>query len=157
MKNRLLPLLALSVLSGISINPPAHAFTAEIREIETVIEKTVGTKVLWSNGHSLCKRNTYGFYHLGKNIVVMCQGNHHYDYNELVGTLKHEGWHAVQHRCNNNRAALSDELIRKNMDLRTSDVLHGYPHKQHRSEAEARVVEKIPTRNWIQGVKVYCF
>lgn len=155
-KKSLLTLLALTVLSGISITPSAHAFAEEIREIETVIEKTVGTKVLWSNGHSLCKRNTYGFYHPAKDVVVMCQENHKYDYHQLVATLKHEGWHAVQYKCNNNRAALSDELIRKHMDSRTSDVLHSYPHKQHRSEAEARIVEKIPTANWIQGVKIYC-
>ena len=156
MKKCLLQLLALTVLSGISITPSAHAFTEEIRDIESVIEKTVGTKVLWSNGHSLCKSNLYGFYNPAKDVVVMCQGNHRHDYGELVGTLKHEGWHAVQNKCNNNRAALSDELIRKHMDTRTSDVLHSYPHKQHRSEAEARVVERIPTANWIQGVKIYC-
>ena len=156
MKKSFLTLLVLTMVPGISLTPSAHAFTEELRAIETVMETTVGTKVIWSNGHSLCKNNSYGFYHTGKDLVVMCQENHQYDYRELVGTLKHEGWHAVQHKCNKNRAALSDELIRKHMDSRTSDVLHDYPHKQHRSEAEARVVEKIPTPNWIQGVKVYC-
>ena len=156
MKKSLLSLLSLTLLSGVSLTNSANAFTEEIHSIETVIETTVGTKVLWSNGHSLCEKNLYGFYHPGKDVVVMCQGNHQYNYRELVGTLKHEGWHAVQHKCNNNRAALSDDLIRKHMDSRTSDVLHGYPHKQHRSEAEARVVERIPTANWIQGVKIYC-
>ena len=156
MKTKLLSLLTLSLLSGLITAPMAHSFTSEIKAIEAVIETTVGTKVLWSNGHSLCRSNLYGFYHPGKDIVVMCQGNHRYDYAELVGTLKHEGWHAVQQKCNKNRAAFSDELIRKHMDSRTGDVLHSYPHKQHRSEAEARIVEKIPTQNWIQGVKIYC-
>ena len=155
-KKSLLLLLVMTVASGISLPPPAQEFTEELRAIETIIETTIGTKVLWSNGHLLCTKNTYGFYHPGKDVVVMCQENHHSDYPELVATLKHEGWHAVQHKCNKNRAALSDELIRKHMDSRTSDVLHDYPHKQHRSEAEARVVERIPTPNWIQGVKIYC-
>ena len=87
MKKSLLHLLALIVLSAISPAPSAHAFTDEILAIETVIENIVGTKVLWSNGHSLCKKNLYGFYHPGKDVIVMCQGNHQYDYRELVGTL----------------------------------------------------------------------
>ena len=146
----------LSVVASTWLANPVHSFTSEINAIESVIENRVGTKVLWSNGHDLCKGNIYGFYNPGKDVVVMCQENHSFDYNELIGTLKHEGWHAVQHKCNNNKAALSDELIRKHMDSRTRNVLHNYPHKQHRSEAEARVVENIPTKNWINGVEFYC-
>jgi len=157
MIKKLLSLTVISVIStALAAAPSAHSFTDEIRAVEAVIEKTVGTKVLWSNGHTLCKRNTYGFYHPGRDLVVMCQENHDYDYRELVSTLKHEGWHAVQHKCNFNRAALSDQLINKHMDSRTRNILYSYPNKQHRSEAEARVVEKIPTQNWIQGVKIYC-
>ena len=144
------------LLTPFSIASSVKAFTPELKRIESVIENHVGTKVLWSNGHEACNRNTFGFYNPSKDIVVMCQENHRYDYQELVATLKHEGWYAVQVKCNKGRAALSDDQIRTHMNRRTRGVLHDYPHKQHRSEAEARVVELIPTPNWIQGVKTYC-
>lgn len=156
MRKKFLLASFLSVIASSWLGNPAHSFTNEINAVESVIESKVGTKVMWSNGHNLCKGDIYGFYNPGKDVVVMCQKNHSFDYSELVGTLKHEGWHAVQRKCNNNIAALSDDLIRKHMDSQTRTVLHKYPHKQHRSEAEARVVEKIPTKNWIKGVEFYC-
>lgn len=139
----------------------ANAFTSELTEIERVIETEVGTKVQWSNGSQECKDQNfgvlYGFYQPSQNRIVICQKNHQRDYDELVRTLRHEGWHAVQHRCRGRRASLSDHLIRSKISQRDREsVMNGYHHSQHRSEAEARVVEFIPTPNWIKGVRHYC-
>jgi hypothetical protein len=86
----------------------------------------------------------------------MCQSNHNRNYDELIGTLKHEGWHAVQAKCNGSRASLSDEQIRHSLKERDKRILHQYHPNQHRAEAEARVVEQIPAKNWIRGVITYC-
>jgi len=43
-KKSLLHLLALTVASGIALTPSAHAFTEEIRAIETVIETLSGRR-----------------------------------------------------------------------------------------------------------------
>ena len=137
---------------------PANAFTQEIFNIEATIETQVRTNVIWSNGHDFClqKQGLYGAYIPHADFIIVCQENHNHDYEELVGTLKHEGWHAVQVKCNNYRAALSDDQIRPHLKDRDRKNLHSYHPKQTRAEAEARVVEQIPTDAWIRGVKAYC-
>jgi hypothetical protein len=135
----------------------ALAFTAELKEIQMVIKNVVETRVLWSNGHPFCQRGgLLGAYIGNIDTIIMCQENHNRDYDELVRTLKHEGWHAVQAKCNQGKAALSDEQIRAHLQHRDRRNLHEYHPRQHRAEAEARVVEQIPTPNWIRGVKTYC-
>ena len=138
--------------------PPAQAFTQELADIEAVIELRVRTNVIWSDGHEFClqRQGLYGAYIPHADFIIMCQENHNRDYNELVGTLKHEGWHAVQVKCNQYRAALSDDQIRPHLKDRDRKNLHGYHPKQARAEAEARVVEQIPTDAWIRGVNAYC-
>lgn len=137
--------------------PSANAFTQELADIEATTEKNIGTAVIWSDGHEFCsKQYLLGAYIPSKDFIIICQSNHGQNYDELVGTLKHEGWHAVQHKCNDFRAALSDEQIRPHLKDRDRKNLHSYHPKQTRAEAEARVVEQIPTRAWIRAVKVYC-
>ena len=41
----------------------------------------------------------------------MCEGFHRGDFLELVDTLKHEGWHAVQHQCREGSPLLSEQQI----------------------------------------------
>ena len=146
------------ILIGVLFAPAANAFTQELENIEATIEGEVGTPVVWSDGHEFCAETNglLGAYIPSKDLVIICQSNHNKNYNELVGTLKHEGWHAVQHKCNDFRAALSDEQIRPHLKDRDRRNLHSYHPKQTRAEAEARVVEQIPTRAWIRGVKIYC-
>jgi hypothetical protein len=144
------------LIAGLFLSPAATAFTEEIRQIEAVIESTINTRVLWSNGDPACRESIYGFYNFKNDVVVMCQENHKRNYAELVGTLKHEGWHAVQVKCNASRAALTDEQIRPHLQDRDRTNLHGYHPRQTRAEAEARVIEQIPTPAWIKGVLSYC-
>ena len=134
---------------------PAQAFTPELQGVEDTIER-IGTKVLWSMGFPGCKPGILGFYRASINTVVICQDNHRRNVDELLSTLKHEGWHAVQQQCNHNRAALSDEQIRPYLNKNDRLNLHRYHPRQQRAEAEARVVEQIPTTAWIRGVKTYC-
>ena len=134
----------------------ANALNAHFRQVEHVVE-SIGAKVLWADRNTNgCKRNLLGFYSPSKRTVIMCQGNAR-NINGLLSTLKHEGWHAAQHICNNNRAALTDEQIRSATtpsDRRT--ILSNYPAHQYRAEAEARVIEQLPVPNYIDGFKVYC-
>jgi len=144
------------ILLLLLIPSSALAFTEELRQIENQIE-ALGTPVKWATSHSLCMEGLYGAYVPLDDVVFICQGNHDRgDYAELLGTLKHEGWHVVQIKCNNSRAALRDDQIRPHLKPRDRRSLHGYHPKQTRSEAEARVVEQLPTEGWLNGVRAYC-
>ena len=150
MKDRLFFLLLISFTQ-----PAANSFTAELYDIEYQIE-SIGVPVIWVKNHSLCTRNLLGAYIPAHKTVFICQSNHNRDYFELVGTLKHEGWHAAQHICNRGRAALPDHKIRLGLTTSSKSVLHQYHPKEQRSEAEARVIEQFPTSNWIKGFRAYC-
>ena len=143
-------------LAAVALSQPAKAFTTELTWLEGAIER-IGTKVIWVNKHEICRPGLMGAYVPAKDIVFICQGNHQLNYAELVATLKHEGWHAVQAKCNDGRQAISDRKIRNAMQKRDKRILHGYHPKKQRAEAEARVVERFPTPNWLQGVRAYCY
>ena len=134
---------------------PQHV-ESELLQLQSVIEGTVGSTVIWLETHELCREGLFGAYIPTKDTLFMSIANHQGDWEELKGTTRHEGWHAVQFKCNNYRAALRDEQIRAHLKPRDKRTLHGYHPKQHRAEAEARVVEQIPTHNWIKGVEIYC-
>ena len=129
---------------------------AELRQIEEAIEIYIDSEVLWLNNHKLCRKGLYGAYIPSEDTMFICIDNHLGDWEELKGTVRHEGWHAVQIKCNNYRAALKDVQIRAHLKPRDKRTLHDYHPKNHRAEAEARVVEQIPTANWIKGVQAYC-
>ena len=135
--------------------PHANAFTDELRKIEKEIE-AIGTPVYWANSHPLCTEGLLGAYIPKEDKIFICQANHQKDYLELVGTLKHEGWHAVQKKCTKNVAILSDQQLREHIKLRDRKNLHLYHPGSERAEAEARVIEQIPTKAWINGVRFYC-
>lgn len=165
-------LILLSILGSSSFldSPLAHANTsgldahqvpADVRNelylIHTAIERYTGSKVYWDDEHELCRLGLLGAYMPHLQTMVNCVSNHNGDYAELIMTAKHEGWHAVQHICNDYRAALKDDQIRPHLMEPVQDTLrHSYHPKQHRAEAEARVVEQIPTPNWINGIRAYC-
>ena len=137
------------------ISPSIKAFTPELLEIEKQIEE-LGTKVYWANSHPLCTQGLLGAYIPSEDKIFICQDNHQKDYEELLGTLKHEGWHAVQGKCNKNKSVLSDEELRRHIKLRDRKILHSYHYGSERGEAEARVIEQLPTKSWIKGVRFYC-
>ena len=136
--------------------PIPQEVSRELSEIEAIITSHVGSKVYWLNSHTLCRKGLYGAYIPSQDALFICLDNHDGDWEELLGTAKHEGWHAVQFKCNDYRAALRDDQIRPHLKPRDRRTLHSYHPQQHRAEAEARVVEQIPTLNWIKGVKAYC-
>jgi len=148
-----------STLSLISIFPEVgftdNRIRNELRKIERTIE-SLGTPVYWANDHKLCTEGLLGAYIPKKDVIYICQENHKGDYLELLGTLKHEGWHAVQNKCNQDLAVLTDAQIRSHLKLRDRKNLHSYHPKNGRAEAEARVVEQIPTVPWIKGVRKLC-
>lgn len=97
-----------------------------------------------------------GYYSPQEEAIYICQSNHSGDYEEIMGTLKHEGWHAVQHKCNSGRAALSDDEIRARIRNRDIESLADYPDEQRRLEAEARVFEILSNSEWINNLYKYC-
>ena len=148
-----------AILFTVSIFPKLSNAEENIwREIK-IIERTIedmGTNVYWANDSKLCKEGLLGAYIPKEDIIYICQANHREDHIELLGTIKHEGWHAVQKKCNKDLAVLTDAQIRSHLKLRDRKILHAYHPQTERAEAEARVIEQIPTKPWIKGVKKLC-
>ena len=148
--------LLLAVAADAVMPGKAQAF-AERQLIEDVAEQEVGARVLWARGLTNgCEKNLLGFYQPARRRVVMCERNLS-GIPAMLETLRHETWHAAQHLCNNNRPVLSDERLRRGMRESDKRILRsGYKPKDHRLEAEARVLGQLPTRNFVDGVRAYC-
>ena len=117
----------------------------------------MGSRVFWNDEHQYCREGILGVYIPSWDIMINCVENHQGDEAELIMTAKHEGWHAVQNKCNDYRAALRDDQILPHLYAPIRDTLrHSYHPKNQRAEAEARVVEQIPTPNYIKGIAAYC-
>ena len=139
---------------------PHHLNSPRLDRLGEAIQHVLGQRsILWSNNSKTwgCKgRNLYGYYRIKNELVVMCQGFHNGDLVELIDTLKHEGWHAVQHRCRNGVPYLDDQQIAARLPQRDVINVHSYHPKQRRLESEARVMAKIADAQWIQLVESEC-
>ena len=139
---------------------PHHINSPRLNRLGEAIQHVLGQRsILWSNNSKTwgCKgRNLYGYYRIKNELVVMCEGFHNGDLDELIDTLKHEGWHAVQHRCRNGVPYLDDQQIASRIPQRDAINVHNYHPKQRRLESEARVMAKIDDAQWIQLVKHEC-
>ena len=139
---------------------PHHLNSPRLNRLGEAIQQVLGQRsILWSNNSKNwgCKgRNLYGYYRITNELIVMCQGFHNGDLVELIDTLKHEGWHAVQHRCRNGVPYLDDQQILERLPRRDVINVHNYHPKQRRLESEARVMAKIDDAQWIQLVKHEC-
>lgn len=148
-----LALLACVLISAV----PTLASTAEIQRLEERIE-AIGVRVLWSNGHGICRQDgLLGKYMTSERTVYICQENLRQSGQPVLRTLQHEGWHAVQHLCNDNNAALTDEQIRQLVSQNDREEIETfYPPHQWRAEAEARALQFVPVDAFINGVNHYC-
>lgn len=148
----------LAVLLGLIIaGTPYYAFSSELLRLEQRIE-AIGAKVLWSDGHGVCAdRELLGKYVPSQRTVYICQENLRDAGASVLSTLKHEGWHAVQHLCNSDDAVLTDNQIRDLISSDDREVIEKlYPERQWRAEAEARALEFVPVESFINGMSYYC-
>ena len=139
---------------------PHHLENDRLERLGQTIKTVLGPRsILWSN-HSKtlgCKgRSLYGYYNIPRGFVVMCQGFHRDDLTELIDTLKHEGWHAVQHQCRKGKPLLSEQQIATRIRREDAFNVHGYHPKQQRLESEARVIAKMEDQAWIRLVRQQC-
>ena len=151
--------LLLAVAADAFMAKKASARPLELKLIEETVERSARTRIMWVRGlnHGCTKRTLLGFYAPDKNTVFMCQDNLNGSIPAAVELLKHEGWHAVQFRCNNGRPVLRDDQLRNGMRRKDKAILReAYPKHQHRLEAEARTISQLPTRNYLDGVQAYC-
>lgn len=151
-----LPALAAALLIA---GPAVAATKDDVLRIEAFVER-IGTPVLWSQNHSSCKTNNggrlLGFYMPDKNHVVMCEASRD-SINGVLGTMKHEGWHAIQKQCNGGKAALRDDQIRAGLTQDDRELLRKfYKNSEHRLEAEARAVATLPVEVWLRGAQKVC-
>ena len=149
-----------------STSPPTHSLPRDLYTLEKLVE-SIGTKVIWAskpfrrNGELTCQ-GTYGYYSRATDYTMICQNSHLNEgssidnQNELISTLKHEGWHAVQYKCNGSKPVLSENQIKKGLNLKALKSLHQYHPLDAYLEAEARIIEQIPSDVYIRGFKYYC-
>jgi len=139
---------------------PHHLYSPRLEKLGLTIKKVLGPRsIKWSNGSQTlgCKgKSLYGYYNITRGFVVMCQGFHKGDLIELVDTLKHEGWHAVQHQCRKGSPYLSNQEIASRILEEDLFNLHSYHPKQKQLESEARIMAKIGDKQWIGLVREQC-
>ena len=139
---------------------PHHLYSPRLEQLGQAIKEVLGPRsIIWSNNSKTfgCKgRSLYGYYNIQRGFVVMCQGFHKGDFNELVDTLKHEGWHAVQQQCRKGVPFLSQQQIVSQISRADAFNVHNYHPKQQRLESEARIMAKVNDKNWIRVVKQEC-
>ena len=140
--------------SNAALHDPPRWLTPELREIQISIE-SIGVPTFWQDA-AFCEEGVAGLYSPSFGVVQMCTKALAGNYQEMLATLKHEGWHVVQHRCNNYRSAFKDSVIAGSMNAPERQVLHKYHPKERRLEAEARLVEKIPTSKYVPMIYSYC-
>ena len=145
-------LLGIALMASISKIP----YKNPLHSIEQVIETHVMTQVLWTSDKVKCKEGIMGFYDFNEDRIYICEKSHKNDYDEIVGTLKHEGWHAVQVKCNKKRALYTDSEIINGMRQRDIKAVVHYPQIQKRLEAEARLIELIDNKDYVQLVMSRC-
>ena len=82
---------------------PYYLYSLRLEKLGQIIKDVLGQRsIIWSDNSTTfgCTgRSMYVHYSIQNGYVVMCLGVHKGDFNELVDTLKHEGWHAVQQQC----------------------------------------------------------
>lgn len=139
---------------------PHHLNSPRLERLGQTIKEVLGPRpIIWSNQSKTfgCKgRSLYGYYNIPRGYVVMCEGFHRGDFLELVDTLKHEGWHAVQHRCREGLPLLSEQQIAARISNKDAFNVHNYHPKKQRLESEARIIAKMNDQEWINLVKQQC-
>ena len=139
---------------------PHHLNSPRLETLGQTIKEVLGPRsIFWSNQSKTfgCKgRSLYGYYNIPRGYVVMCEGFHQGDFLELVDTLKHEGWHAVQHQCREGSPLLSEQQIAARISNEDAFNVHNYHPKKQHLESEARIIAKMKDREWISLVKQQC-
>lgn len=105
-----------------------------------------------SSAHPRCQEpNLYGLYVRGSRTVVVCERG------DRSSTLRHEGWHLVQHLCLRGRPWLSSEQVgeRLSRDDRLELQVLVQPDRWQR-EAEARAMARFKTDAYLEALNQAC-
>lgn len=109
-----------------------------------------GVTVLTS--HPRCRQpNLDGLYVRGRTEVVVCQRG------EPSTTLRHEGWHLVQHLCLEGRPWLAPETVEARLSPHDREVLYQLVSMERwPREAEARVMAQQPPASYFKAMDQAC-
>lgn len=128
---------------------PVHTDPQAWRQIEDGF-RARGIAVL--PDHPRCREpGLYGFYVRGQRAVVVC------DRGDRSDTLRHEGWHLVQHLCLDGVPWLSPPQLGAGLtqqDQRDLQVL--VRPDQWQREAEARVMAKLAPNDYLLELQRAC-
>ena len=130
-------------------SPKEKTDQAAWEQLRTVFE---GRGIAVLRDHPRCQeRNLYGLYVRDSHQVVVCPRG------DQSSTLRHEGWHAVQSLCLNNRDWLNSETIDRRLtttDRKELEVLVA-PDRWNR-EAEARAMANLNVNDYLQELERAC-
>ncbi len=129
---------------------------AEARAAETTWQVLVaGFKargVMVVTNHPRCRQPSLdGLYKRGRTEVVVCLRG------EPSTTLRHEGWHLVQHLCLDGRRWLAPEAVDAGLSPRDQEILYlQVPMERWAREGEARVMAHKPPAAYFQAMDQAC-
>jgi len=105
-----------------------------------------------SSDHPRCREaDLYGLYVRGSRTVVVCERG------DRSSTLRHEGWHLVQHLCLQGRPWLSPEQIEQGLSRDDRQELQALVQPERRQrEAEARAMARLGVNAYLQELNRAC-
>ena len=150
--------LILALAGMLIFTSPALASQSDLQALERGA-RSIGAQVRWNNYKTgkCVEDSMVGVYTLRTRTIHLCIANLREHGLPIKDTFQHELWHAVQHLCNNNRAILTDHKIRSLLTSNDKRALRKfYTARDHRLEAEARALERVPVTSFLRGVNHYC-
>jgi hypothetical protein len=150
-------LIAAALVASFSM--PARA--TDWKEINLVAQRILdlGVSIQWMNINTgICaRRGLQGLYVRPKRAVVICRQTIRDHNNRMIDTLKHEGWHAVQHLCTDSEPVKSKTFVASYLtDTDKFNLGEFYSRDMRPLEAEARAMEKLPVYAYLYNIKRYC-
>jgi hypothetical protein len=102
--------------------------------------------------HPRCRQPSLdGLYTRGRTEVVVCLRG------EPSTTLRHEGWHLVQHLCLDGRRWLAPETVEAGLTALDQEILYQrVPMERWAREGEARVMAHKPPAAYFQAMDQAC-
>ena len=129
--------------------PPAHTDPQAWEQVEALF-KARGVAVV--DNHIRCREpDLYGLYVRGQRAVVVCNRGDRSD------TLRHEGWHLVQHLCLGGVPWLSGPQWSAGLSRRDQRELQTLVRSdQWQREAEARLMAKLAPNDYLLELQRAC-
>lgn len=147
------PLLAIALVAVLLPLPPARGETQpDGRVWRELLAGFQARGVTVVTSHPRCSHpNLDGLYVRGRTAVVVCPRG------ETSTTLRHEGWHLVQHLCLGGRPWLAPETVEAGLSPLDREILYQRVSMERwPREAEARMMAHQPPATYFKAMDQAC-